>query len=146
MPNRRDHGRMARLTPSWARPQLDPLPPQRSRDGGMGDAVATARRCERFASGIEPCCFSGLFVAEALATDGNALLTENTGDGGLGNAVVSADLLGGFAGFVAIDDVGDVGGAQEAFRARFRAVLGNMGGRAGDSLTRFRRSDHLLQR
>jgi hypothetical protein len=31
------------LTPSWAGPQLDPLSPQRSSDGRVGDAVADTK-------------------------------------------------------------------------------------------------------
>jgi hypothetical protein len=30
------------LTPSWARPQLDTLPPKRSGDGRIGDVVASS--------------------------------------------------------------------------------------------------------
>jgi hypothetical protein len=51
-----------------------------------------------------------------LATDGGALLAQDGGDAGFGDAVASADPLGGFAGFVVMDDVGDVFGGQEALR------------------------------
>jgi hypothetical protein len=58
-----------------------------------------------------------------LAADSDALLAEDGGNPGLGDAVASADLLSGFATFVASCDVGDVLGGQEAFRTGFRAFL-----------------------
>jgi hypothetical protein len=45
------------------------------------------------------------------------LLAEDGGDSCLGDAVASADLLGGFAGFVVMHDVGRVFGVQEALCA-----------------------------
>lgn len=42
------------------------------------------------------------------------MIAEHGSDAGLGDAVVSTDLLGGVAGFIAMGDVGDVVGGQEA--------------------------------
>ena len=72
---------------------------------------------------MESRCFGHLLTGEALAADGDALLTNDGSDTGLRDAVAIADLLGGLAGFVPLHDVGDIFGGQEAFRARFRVVL-----------------------
>jgi len=49
-----------------------------------------------------------------LAADGDAVFPRDGGNSGLGDAVAIANLVGGFAGFVPMDDVGDVLGGQEA--------------------------------
>jgi len=59
-----------------------------------------------------------------LAADGDALLTENSGDTGLGDAIDVANLLSGFASFVAVHDIGNILGGQEALRARVSLILG----------------------
>jgi hypothetical protein len=50
-----------------------------------------------------------LFIRETLAAEGDALLSQDGGDARLGDAIVSADLLGRFA-VVAPDDIRDIGG------------------------------------
>jgi hypothetical protein len=66
------------------------------------------------AGDVERGSFPGLHIIQALATDGNALVAEDGGDAGLGDAVAIADPLGGFARFVAVHDVGDILKTQEA--------------------------------
>jgi hypothetical protein len=58
-----------------------------------------------------------------LAPDRDTVFAEHDGNASLGDAVASADLLGGLASFVASHDVGYVLGAQEAFGTGFRFVL-----------------------
>jgi hypothetical protein len=72
------------------------------------DAVASTEPSEGFAGAIQGCRFHHVFGAEALAADGGALLSEDRGHSGLGDALAIADLLGGFASFVSIHDVGNV--------------------------------------
>jgi hypothetical protein len=52
---------------------------------------------------------------------------EHSGHPGLGDAVAIADLLGGFAGFVAVHDIGDILRSQEALEAGFGDILGQLG-------------------
>lgn len=60
----------------------------------------------------------------ALTAHSDALFAEHVGDASLGDAVVIADLLSGLADLVAMHNVGDVLGGQEALAAAFWAVLG----------------------
>jgi hypothetical protein len=76
---------------------------------------------------VEHGSFTALFVIHALPADCDALFPEHVGDTGLGDAVLIADLLGGFLSLVPMNDVGDILGGQEAFRARFWAVLARQG-------------------
>lgn len=89
----------------------------------MGDVVASAEPGERAASGIQRGSFTDLFIIQALAADGDALRTQDGGQSGLGDAVATADLLGGLTGLVTVHDVGDVLSAQEAFGAGFSDIL-----------------------
>lgn len=82
----------------------------------------TAR--QGFTRCVESCCLIDLYVAQALAADGDALQAEHVGNAGRGDSVVSTDLLSGFTYFVASHAIGDVLGGQEALGAAFWTVLG----------------------
>src|SRR6478752_1281198 len=58
----------------------------------------------------------------ALAPDSDILLAKDERDAGLRDAVVGADLFGGFAGIVPTHDVIDVRGDQKALRTRESAT------------------------
>jgi hypothetical protein len=68
------------------------------------------------------CRLIDLFVIQALTADSDALFAEHVGDASLGDAVALADLLGSLSRLVAVHDIGDIVGGQEALRARFRGV------------------------
>jgi hypothetical protein len=112
-----------------ARPssQLKALAPKCRGDGCMRDTVVSTKPRQGFTGCVESCCLIDLYAAQALAADGDALLAEHVGDAGLGDSVASTDLLSGFAYFVAIHDVSEVLGGQEAFGAGFWTVLGRSG-------------------
>ncbi|WP_157932907.1 hypothetical protein [Mycobacteroides abscessus] len=57
-----------------------------------------------------------------MATDGDALITEDGGNAGLGDAVAGTDVLRGLAGFIPGHDVGDVLGGEETLRAWFGTI------------------------
>jgi hypothetical protein len=58
-----------------------------------------------------------LLFGQALAPDNDTLLAKDERNAGLRDAVADADLFGGFAGVVPMDDVIDVRGEQEALRS-----------------------------
>jgi hypothetical protein len=62
-------------------------------------------------------------LREALAANGDALLAEHGGNTGLGDAVAVSDLFGRVAGLVVLQDVVDVVGAEEPFRAGWQAIV-----------------------
>jgi hypothetical protein len=93
---------------------LHALASKRRSNGRMGDVVAGAKPGKRLAVGVEHFCFCRLLDRQALAADGDALLTKHGGHPGFGDPEVGADLLGGFAAVVPMDDVIDVGGEQRA--------------------------------
>jgi hypothetical protein len=74
------------------------------------------------ALGVEPGGFTDLFLREALAANGDAVLAEHGGNTGLGDAVAVSDLFGRVAGLV-LQDVVDVVGAEEPFRAGWQAIV-----------------------
>ena len=59
-------------------------------------------------------CFCRLLDRQALAADGDALLTKHGGHPGFGDPEVGAYLFGGFAAVVPTDDVIDIGGGAES--------------------------------
>ena len=79
---------------------------------------------QRFTRCVESCCLIDLYVAQALAADGDALFAEHVGDAGLGDSVASADVLSGFTSFVPCHDVGYIFGGQETLRPGFWGILG----------------------
>jgi hypothetical protein len=84
----------------------------------MGDAVSNSEPGKRSAGGIELGSFSESLFGQALAADSYILLAKDEGHASLRNAVVGADLFGGFAGAVPMHDVIDVRGDQKALRTR----------------------------
>ena len=112
------------LTPSWARPQLDPSPPKRGSDGRVGDTKLDTDPRKRLACGIEFGRFAHLLIIQALAANEDAPRTEHIRNSGLGDAVAMSDLLGSGSRLVPTHNIGHIIGPQEALGARFWAVLG----------------------
>jgi|SRR6202047_2112951 hypothetical protein len=106
------------LDPAWSRTKLNLLPPQRRGDGRMRNVVASTDPFQRSTRSVEGGGFFDLFFSEALAADGDALLTKHCGHPGFGDAEVGTDLLGRLAGIVILDDVIDVRRAQNALGTR----------------------------
>ncbi len=98
--------------PAWPPSQLKVLAPKRGGDGCVRDTVTSTKPRQRFTRSVQRDRLVDLLFVQTLAADRDALLTEDRGNTSLGDAVASADLLGGFAGFVAMHDVGDVLGGQ----------------------------------
>src|SRR4029078_10402697 len=111
-----------RLTPSRAGPELHALAPKCRSHGRMGDAVTRTEPRKGSAGGIELGSFRESVFCQALAPDSDILLAKDERDAGLRDAVVGADLFGGFAGIVPTHDVIDVRGDQKALRTRESAT------------------------
>ena len=106
------------LDPAWSRTKLNLLAPQRRGDGCMRNVVASTNPLQRSTRSVQGGGFFDLFFSEALAADGDALLTKHCGHPGFGDAEVGTDLLGRLAGIVILDDVIDVRRAQNALGTR----------------------------
>ena len=74
------------------------------------------------------------------------MFVEDGSDPSLGDAEAIADLLGGLASFVPSRDIATSSAVKKRFERDFGASRRDRGGRAGDSLMRFRSSDHFLER
>jgi hypothetical protein len=106
------------LDPAWPRTKLNLLPPQRSGHGRMRNVVVSTDPIQRSTRSVEGGGFFDLFFSEALAADGDALLTKRCGYPGFGDVKAGTDLLGRLAGNVLLDDVIDVRRDQNTLGAR----------------------------
>jgi hypothetical protein len=90
----------------------------------MGDTVSITKPRQRFPRSVEGYRLIDLFVIHALTADSDTLFAEHVCDASLGDAVPIADPLSGLADLVAVRNVDDVFGGQEAFGAGVWTVLG----------------------
>jgi hypothetical protein len=131
------------LDPAWPRTKLNLLPPQRSGHGRMRNVVVSTDPIQRSTRSVEGGGFFDLFFSEALAADGDALLTS---------AVATLDLempKRALICWVVSPETYFLTMSSTSVATKIRLERGRVppeAGRGGESRMRPRRSDHFLPR